>query len=235
MLKVEKIDVFYGSMQALWDLSLEVRKGEICVLVGSNGAGKSTLLNTISSMIKPRKGVIELEGMRIDVVPPHHVVRLGVIHIPEGRHLFPYMTVLENIKIGFHKGRKSKPDQNRIIDRIYELFPNLREREKQLALSLSGGEQQMLTIARGLALSPKLMLLDEPSLGLSPLIVEELFKIIRVINQEGITITLVEQNVEYSLNIAENAYILENGRITLTGKGKDLLRNEFVRKSYLGM
>ena len=235
MLKVEKIDVFYGSMQALWDLSFEVKKGEICVLVGSNGAGKSTLLNTISSIIKPRKGVIKLEGKRIDSVPPHHVVRLGVVHIPEGRHLFPYMTVLENIKIGFHKGGKSKADQNRSIDRIYELFPNLREREKQLALSLSGGEQQMLTVARGLALSPKLMLLDEPSLGLSPLIVEQLFKIIRVINQEGITIALVEQNVEYSLNIAENAYILENGRITLTGKGKDLLENEFVKKSYLGM
>jgi len=235
MLKVEKIDVFYGSMQALWDLSFEVKKGEICVLVGSNGAGKSTLLNTISSIIKPRKGVIKLEGKRIDSVPPHHVVRLGVVHIPEGRHLFPYMTVLENIKIGFHKSGKSKADQNRSIDRIYELFPNLREREKQLALSLSGGEQQMLTVARGLALSPKLMLLDEPSLGLSPLIVEQLFKIIRVINQEGITIALVEQNVEYSLNIAESAYILENGRITLTGKGKDLLENEFVKKSYLGM
>ncbi len=235
MLKVKKIDVFYGNMQALWDVSFQVKQGEICALVGSNGAGKTTILNSISSIIKPKRGTIELEGIRIDSIPPHDVVRLGVAHIPEGRELFPYMTVFENIQIGFHKSGKSKNEQKTTIDRIYELFPNLRERERQLALNLSGGEQQMLTIARGLALGPRLMLLDEPSFGLSPLIVEQLFRIIKIINNEGITITLVEQNVEYSLNIAENAYILENGHITLNGKGSDLLENEFVKKSYLGL
>lgn len=234
MLKVEHIDVFYGDLQILWDLSFEVREGEIVVLVGANGAGKSTTIKTVSSLLKPTNGAITFQGQRLDHVPPHKIIEYGLAHVPEGRRLFPEMTVEENLVIGALAG-EAKAKRNQTMERIYDLFPRLLERRKQSAGTLSGGEQQMLAVGRGLMSLPKLLMFDEPSLGLAPIIVSEIFKIVQMVNKEGVTVLLVEQNVKQTLGMCDRAYVLENGRITLSGTGQEFLNNEHVREAYLGI
>jgi len=234
MLKVNGIDVFYGDLQVLWDVSFEVRKQEILVLIGANGAGKSTTIKSISSLLTPRKGSIEFNGIRLDKIPAHKIIELGIVHIPEGRRLFPLMSVEENLIMGTLYGR-AKKNRFETIERVYELFPRLRERKKQLGGTLSGGEQQMLAIGRGLASLPVLMIFDEPSLGLAPILVQEIFHMVRRINEEGVTVLLVEQNVTQTLAMCHRAYVLENGRIVLQGTGKELMDNQHVKEAYLGI
>ncbi len=234
MLKVSQIDVYYGKVQALWEVSFNVEEREIVSLVGANGAGKSTLLKTISGVLHPSKGTIEFDGNPIQHLTPHQIFGYQIVHVPEGRKLFPFMTVIENLQMGSYYPtiRKSRKEMLRWV---YSLFPVLEERESQLANTLSGGEQQMLAIARGLMGKPKILLLDEPSIGLGPLIVRKIFEAIEKVNQEGVTVLLVEQNVNEALNLATRAYVLENGRITMEGTGKDLLNNNHVREAYLGI
>lgn len=234
MLEVDKINVFYGDLQALWDVSFRVNNGEIVVIAGSNGAGKTTILKTISGLLHPKSGTINLLGRRIDKNPPHNIVDLGVAHIPEGRHLFPYMTVLENLEIGGYT-RRAREKKDETLEWVYQLFPILKERKKQLAGTLSGGERQMLAVGRGLMSRPKLLMLDEPSLGLAPKLVLTVFDIVKNINEEGVTILLVEQNVRHALEITDRAYVLETGKITLEGKGKELLASDYVKKAFLGL
>ncbi len=233
MLRVEHIDVFYGDLQALREVSLEVREGEIVTLIGSNGAGKSTTIRGISGILRPKRGTITWNDQPIQNRSTSAIVEMGIIQIPEGRQLFPTMTVLENLDLGAlnPKARKFKKEN---LKKIYALFPRLEERQSQTAGTLSGGEQQMLAIGRGLMSNPKILMLDEPSLGLSPLLVNSIFAILRQINQDGITILLVEQNVHHSLNLAQRAYVLENGEIVREGPARDLLQDEQVCKAYLG-
>ena len=233
MLEVEKIDVFYGDAQALWDISFKVDKGEIVTLVGSNGSGKSTTLKAISGLVPPSSGEIRLEGARIDHVPAHSIVEMGIAQIPEGRRLWPGLSVLENLELGaYTKGARAVREES--LAYVFKLFPRLHERRMQLAGTLSGGEQQMLAIGRGLLSKPKLLILDEPSLGLAPFLVDEVFETIQKINREGTTILLVEQNVNYGLAISNRGYVLETGRIVLSGTGKELLNDEHVKTAYLG-
>jgi branched-chain amino acid transport system ATP-binding protein len=234
MLKVNGIDVFYGDLQVLWEVSFEVNEKEILVLVGANGAGKSTTIRTISSLLLPRKGSIEFDGVRLDKTPPYHVIEHGIVHVPEGRKLFPQMSVEENLIMGTLYG-EAKAMRARTMERVYGLFPRLRERRKQLAGTLSGGEQQMLAVGRGLMSLPRLMMFDEPSLGLAPILVQEIFRIVRKINEEGVTVLLVEQNVRQTLSMCHRAYVLENGRVILEGTGEALMANEHVREAYLGI
>jgi branched-chain amino acid transport system ATP-binding protein len=234
MLKVNGIDVFYGDLQVLWDISFEVKEKEILVLVGANGAGKSTTIRTISSLLTPRKGSIEFNGTRLDRSPPHRVIEHGIVHVPEGRRLFPQMSVEENLIMGTLHG-EAKTKRFNTMERVYQLFPRLRERKKQLAGTLSGGEQQMLAVGRGLMSLPKLMMFDEPSLGLAPILVQDIFRIIRKINEEGVTVLLVEQNVRQTLAMCHRAYVLENGRVVLEGTGEALMANEHVKEAYLGI
>jgi len=234
MLKVNGIDVFYGDLQVLWDVSFEVKEKEILVLVGANGAGKSTTIRTISSLLTPRKGRIEFNGTRLDRTPPHRVIEHGIVHVPEGRRLFPQMSVEENLIMGTLQG-EAKTKRLDTTERVYQLFPRLRERKKQLAGTLSGGEQQMLAVGRGLMSLPKLMMFDEPSLGLAPILVQDIFSIVRRINEEGVTVLLVEQNVRQTLAMCHRAYVLENGRVVLEGTGEALMANEHVREAYLGI
>jgi len=234
MLKVNGIDVFYGDLQVLWDISFEVKEKEILVLVGANGAGKSTTIRTISSLLTPRKGSIEFNGTRLDRSPPHRVIEHGIVHVPEGRRLFPQMSVEENLIMGTLHG-EAKTKRFNTMERVYQLFPRLRERKKQLAGTLSGGEQQMLAVGRGLMSLPKLMMFDEPSLGLAPILVQDIFRIIRRINEEGVTVLLVEQNVRQTLAMCHRAYVLENGRVVLEGTGQALMANEHVKAAYLGI
>lgn len=234
MLKINHIDVFYGDVQVIWDVSFEVKEKEIVVLIGANGAGKSTTLRTISGLLRPSKGSIEFNGMRLDQIPNYSVIESGIAHIPEGRRLFPEMTVEENLIMGsLSPTAKSKRYQT--LKEVYALFPRLEERRKQLSRTLSGGEQQMCAIARGLMALPKLLLLDEPSLGLSPILVQDTFRTVQRINQEGVTVLLVEQNVKHTLSICHRAYVLENGRTVLEGTGKDLLADPHVKEAYLGI
>lgn len=234
MLKVDGINVFYGDVQVLWEVSFEVDEGEIMVIVGSNGAGKTTTLKTTSGLLHPASGTIRFLGEKIDRVSPHRVVEMGIAHIPEGRRLFPYMTTLENLEMGAYTSRaRGKRKEN--LEWVFELFPILRERKDQLAGTLSGGEQQMLAIGRGLMSGPRLLMLDEPSLGLAPMLVLEVFETVKRINEQGVTIILVEQNVHHALELADRAYVLENGRITLEGTGKELLENDYVKEAYLGL
>ncbi len=234
MLKIEKLNFSYGDLKVLWDVDLEVREGEIVTVVGANGAGKSTLLNNISRLVKPERGTISYNDIDLTKCEAHEVVALGVVQVPEGRKIFPQMTVLENLRMGsFNVNARRKRHENR--ERVFAMFPRLRERVYQLGGTLSGGEQQMLAIARGLMAVPKLLLLDEPSLGLSPLLVKNIFEIITEISRQGVTILLVEQNVNQSLRIAHRAYVLETGRVVLTGKGDELLNNQHVKKAFLGM
>jgi branched-chain amino acid transport system ATP-binding protein len=234
MLKVNGIDVFYGDLQVLWDVSFHVDEKEILVLVGANGAGKSTTIKTISSLIPPRKGTIEFDGMRLDQTLPHKVIEHGIVHVPEGRRLFPEMSVEENLIMGTLNG-KAKAKRLETMEKVYQLFPRLRERKKQMAGTLSGGEQQMLAVGRGLMSLPKLMMFDEPSLGLAPILVQEIFHMVRRINQEGVTVLLVEQNVKQTLAMCHRACVLENGRIVLEGEGKALMDNDHVKEAYLGI
>lgn len=234
MLDVKNINVFYGDAQALWEVSFILPKRSMVAVIGSNGAGKTTILKTISNLLEPRSGEVRIDNRVTTGLPAYRVVEMGVAHVPEGRQLFPMMTIYENLKMGSILPNAKQKRMER-LNEVFTMFPILQERRNQLAQTLSGGEQQMLAIARGLMLEPKLILLDEPSLGLAPLIVSLIFGIIREIKQKGITVLLVEQNVQRSLEIADEAFVLENGRITLRGKGEDLLSNDHVKKAYLGL
>ncbi len=234
MLKIHKLNFSYGDMQVLWDIDLEVHQGEIVTVVGANGAGKSTTLKNISRLVRPTSGTVTFLDRGLKGLESHEVVEQGVVQVPEGRKIFPEMTVRENLRMGSYiKSARSDRDAN--IDRVFAMFPRLKEREKQLGGTMSGGEQQMLAIGRGLMANPKLLLLDEPSLGLSPLFVKTIFEIIQEINRQGVTILLVEQNVYQSLRIAHRAYVLETGRVVLTGTGEQLLNDAHVKKAFLGM
>ena len=235
ILEVENINVFYEDVQVLWDLSFSVGEGEIVALVGSNGAGKTTTLKTISGIIHPKKGKIKFNGEEIQDLPPHLIARRGLSLVPEGRELFSEMTVLDNLLLGSMYIPEASKKTADLLKRVFSLFPRLEERKNQIAGNLSGGEQQMLAIARGLMSEPRLLMLDEPSLGLAPKLVSELFKTIIDIKNSGVTILLVEQNAYKSLEIADRAYVIETGKITLTGVGKELLKNDYVRKAYLGL
>jgi branched-chain amino acid transport system ATP-binding protein len=233
LLEVRDLDFAYGDVQVLRGVSLSVNAGEIVTLVGSNGAGKSTTLRNVSRLLRPRSGTIAFDGHDLTRLSSHEVVELGVVQVPEGRRVFPEMTVLENLRMGSYV-KSTRADRAKNLDRGLTLFPRLRERVGQLAGTLSGGEQQMLAIARGLMARPRLLLLDEPSLGLSPLLVQTIFETIRQINAQGISVLLVEQNVYQSLRIAARGYVLETGRIALEGPGKDLLSNAQVKAAFLG-
>ncbi len=234
MLKVRGLQTFYGDLQALHGVTLEVREGEIVSVIGSNGAGKTTTLMTISGVLRPRRGEIEFDGRRIDSLRPAEIVEAGLGHVPEGRQLFPSMTVEENLAMGACT-RRARGARREALDRVYHLFPRLRERRHQVAGTLSGGEQQMVAIGRGLMSSPRLLMLDEPSLGLSPMLVSTIFDIIREINRGGATILLVEQNVFRALQLSHRGYILENGQIVAEGPSQQLLRDPQVRTAYLGL
>jgi len=234
VLDIKNIDVFYGDVQVIWNVSFNVNKGEIVALIGANGAGKSTILKTISGIIRPKKGEILFENRPIYKVDPFKLIALGIAHVPEARRLFVEMTVEENLDMGSLKGEaRMKREETRAM--VYELLPRLKERSKQLAGTLSGGEQQMLAVARGLMSKPKLQMFDEPSLGLAPLLVREVFNTIRKINGEGTTVLIVEQNVKQTLLVANRGYVLETGRITNQGTGKSLLSDEHVKTAYLGV
>jgi branched-chain amino acid transport system ATP-binding protein len=233
LLKVDDLHTSYGKIEALKGISVEVEEGEIVTLIGANGAGKSTTLKTISGQIAPKHGVIDFAGTNVAGMPAHKVAALGIIQVPEGRRIFPRLTVRENLELGAFM-RKDKDGIEQAFERVFELFPRLKERLGQKGGTLSGGEQQMLAMGRGLMAKPKLLMLDEPSMGLAPVVVEAVFEIIETMNKDGITILLVEQNAHMALSIADRGYVLETGRINLTGSGDELLANEDVRKAYLG-
>lgn len=233
MLKIDNIDVYYGAIHALKGISLEVNEGEIVTLIGANGAGKSTTLRTISGLLKPKTGSITFLGQNIEGVRAHEIVKKGISQVPEGRRVFAEMTVMENLDLGAFV-RKDKAGIQQDLKHVFELFPRLEERKNQSAGTLSGGEQQMLAMGRALMSRPKLLLLDEPSMGLAPLLIKEIFNIIVDINKSGTTVLLVEQNANMALSIANRAYVLETGRITLSGSAKELAASEDVRKAYLG-
>lgn len=233
MLSVNNLQVHYGMIQAIKDVSFEVNEGEVIALIGANGAGKTTILHTISGLLQPTKGSVMFEGKDITKIPAHKIVSLGMAHVPEGRRVFAQLTVLENLKLGAYT-RKDKNEMEETLQMIYQRFPRLEERKNQIAGTLSGGEQQMLAMGRALMSHPKIILMDEPSMGLSPIFVEEVFKIIRDISAEGTTVLLVEQNAKKALNIADRAYVLETGNITLQGDAKKLMNDESVKKAYLG-
>ncbi|MEZ0536040.1 ABC transporter ATP-binding protein [Caldicellulosiruptoraceae bacterium PP1] len=233
MLKINSIDVYYGAIQALFSVSLEVNQGEIVTLIGANGAGKSTLLKSISGLVKIKNGSIEFEDEQIHQKTTMDIVKLGISQVPEGRRVFPEMSVYENLELGAFL-RKDKENIKKDMNNVFERFPRLSERRNQLAGTLSGGEQQMLAIGRALMARPKLLLLDEPSMGLAPILVNEIFKIIKEINEQGTTILLIEQNANMALHIADKAYVIETGRIVLSGSAKEVASNPNVKKAYLG-
>ncbi len=234
MLKIQGLDVFYGDIQALWGVSFEVRAREIVTLLGSNGAGKTTTLRTISGVLRAARGSISLDGEPIDRLPPHAIVARGIAHIPEGRHLWPGMTALENLELGAYP-RAARATRQKTQKWVFSLFPQLEQRKGQLAGTLSGGEQQMLAIGRALMARPRLLMLDEPSLGLAPRLVADLFRVVGEINGQGVTVLLVEQNVHQALEIAHRAYVLETGRIVKQGAARDLLNDPAIKESYLGL
>jgi branched-chain amino acid transport system ATP-binding protein len=233
LLKVSHIDALHGSFQALWDVSLLVKMGENVAIIGANGSGKSTLLDTISGIVHPAKGSIEFEGKDISALKSYQIVDLGITQVPEGRRIFPDLSVLENLIVGSYN-RKARSERAQNLQKVYHLFPILKERQAQLGKTLSGGEQQMLALGRGLMSDPKLILLDEISLGLAPLIVNELYRVLKEIREKGITILFVEQNVRRSLTEAERAYIMETGRVVLSGNVAELREEEKVKKAYFG-
>ncbi|KUG04361.1 branched-chain amino acid transport atp-binding protein livf [hydrocarbon metagenome] len=233
MLKVNEIDVYYGAIHALKKVSIEVQQGSIVTLIGANGAGKTSTLKSISGLLKPRAGSIEFEQQDISRKTPEKIVEMGISQVPEGRRVFPNMTVLENLEMGAYL-RKDKKEIEKDLDSVFMRFPRLQERRKQLAGTLSGGEQQMLAIGRALMAKPRLLLMDEPSMGLAPLLVKEIFEIIKDINQKGTTILLIEQNANMALSIADQAYVIETGEIVLKGTASELLRSDEVKKAYLG-
>jgi len=234
MLEVSKIDTFYGKAQALWDVSLKIDKGEIVALIGANGAGKTTLLNTISGLICPASGSVKFLGQKIDGLAPNTIVEMGLSHVPEGRRLFSEMTVRENLEMGAYP-RHAWKRKEETFKQVYQIFPTLKEREGQQARTLSGGEQQMVAMGRGLMSLPKLCMFDEPSYGLSPRLLLEVFEVIKSLRKHGITILLIEQNVRNTLEIADRAYVLENGRVVLEGTCAQCLKDEHVKKAYLGL
>ncbi len=233
MLHIENLAVAYGDVQAVWDVSLDVQAGEIVVLIGPNGAGKTTLMRSIAGLHRPQRGHILFEGSALHTLAAHQIVGQGIILVPEGRRLFGGMSVLENLELGAYT-RRAKQQRAKTLPHVFEIFPLLGERRHDRASSLSGGQQQMLAMGRALMGLPRLLMLDEPSLGLAPLIVRHIFEIVKSINEEGVTVLLVEQNARKALELAHRAYILEQGRIVGTGSGSDLLRNDEVREAYLG-
>jgi branched-chain amino acid transport system ATP-binding protein len=234
VLEVKKVNLAYGQMQVLKEVSLRVHGGEIVSLIGANSAGKSSMLNAISGLVPLAGGEILFEGNPIHSLPSHEIIELGIIQVPEGRRIFPYMSVRENLLMGSYS-RRARPKSSEALQRVFELFPRLAERSTQLGESMSGGEQQMLAIGRGLMAGPKILMLDEPSLGLAPIVVEMIFKVLQEVNRQGVTILLVEQNVKESLDISIRGYVLENGRVSLEGAAKDLLENSYLKKAYLGL
>ncbi len=234
MLEIRHIDVFYGDVQVIWDVSFEVKQGEVVALIGANGAGKSTILKTISAILRPRKGKIVFENQPINKIPPYRLIEAGIAHVPEARRLFVEMTVEENLDMGSLKGQ-ARSEREQTKELVYDIFPRLLERRRQLAGTLSGGEQQMLAIGRGLMAKPKLQMFDEPSLGLAPILVRDVFNVIKRIKEAGVTVLIVEQNVKQTLQVADRAYALETGRIVLQGTGQALLNDQKVKAAYLGV
>ncbi|MBR5321851.1 MAG: ABC transporter ATP-binding protein [Clostridia bacterium] len=232
LLQVDNIEVYYGVIKALKGVSFEVNKGEIVALIGANGAGKTTILHTVTGLLKPKTGKIIFKDNDITKVPAHKIVTMGMAHVPEGRRIFSQLSVLDNIKLGAFT-RKDKEEIEETLNYVYERFPRLKERKSQIAGTLSGGEQQMLAMGRALMSKPEFVLMDEPSMGLSPLLVSEIFEIIKAINENGTTVLLVEQNAKKALSIADRAYVLETGNIVLSGNAKDLMNDESVKKAYL--
>jgi branched-chain amino acid transport system ATP-binding protein len=233
LIELENVAAGYGDVQVLWGVTLTVREGEIATLVGANGAGKTTTLKTISGVVRATKGSMLYDGERIDTLPSHQIAARGISHVPEGRRLFPLMTIRENLELGV-TSEVARKNRKESLEQVFSLFPKLKERAAQMAGTLSGGEQQMVAIGRGLMARPRLLMLDEPSLGLAPIVVREMFEIIREVNRAGITVLLVEQNVQQSLKISDRAFVLENGRVVLEGIGAELLDDERVREAYLG-
>ena len=233
MLEIKDIEVFYGVIQAIKGISFEVNEGEVIALIGANGAGKTTTLHTITGLLQPKKGSIMFEGKDITKVPAHKIVSLGMAHVPEGRRVFGELTVYENLKMGAYT-RKDKAEIQETLEMVYKRFPRLEERKNQLAGTLSGGEQQMLAMGRALMSHPKIIVMDEPSMGLSPIFVNEIFKIIQDVSKSGTTVLLVEQNAKKALSIADRAYVLETGKIVLEGDAKELMNNDSIKKAYLG-
>ena len=233
LLEIKDLEVNYGVIKAIKGVSFDVNEGEIIALIGANGAGKTTILHTITGLIQAKKGSIVFDGKELTKTPPHKIVSMGMAHVPEGRRIFQQLSVLENLKLGAYT-RKDKSEIASTLKMVYERFPRLEERKNQVAGTLSGGEQQMLAMGRALMSKPRIILMDEPSMGLSPLLVSEIFDIIKVINESGTTVLLVEQNAKKALSIADRAYVLETGNITLSGDAKDLINDELVKKAYLG-
>lgn len=233
MLEIKDLEVYYGMIQAIKGVSFDVNEGEVIALIGANGAGKTTILHTITGLINAQKGSVWFEGKDITKVPAHKIVSMGMAHVPEGRRVFANLTVLQNLKMGAYT-RKDKTEIEQTLDSIYKRFPRLMERQNQLAGTLSGGEQQMLAMGRALMSHPKIILMDEPSMGLSPIFVNEIFDIIRAVSESGTTVLLVEQNAKKALSIADRAYVLETGKIVLSGDAKELLEDDSIKKAYLG-
>ena len=234
LLEVNGLNTFYGDVQVIYDLALKVDKGEVVSIIGGNGAGKSTLLKTISGLMHGRSGTIQFEGGQIEKLPPEDIVARGIIHVPEGRRLFPLMTVKDNLLVGaFNK--RARPETEKTLQEVYKLLPRLRERENQQAMTLSGGEQQMVAIGRGLMSRPHLLMLDEPSLGLAPILIKDIFDTVRKIADQGTTVLMVEQDVRHSLSLSERGYVLEHGRVALEGRAADLIDDPHVKEAYLGM
>lgn len=233
MLEIKGLEVYYGVIQAIKGISFEVNEGEVIALIGANGAGKTTTLQTITGMLKPTAGEVTFEGQDISKIPGHKIVTMGMAHVPEGRRVFAELSVYENLKLGAYT-RKDKDEIAESLQRVYRSFPRLEERKSQLAGTLSGGEQQMLAMGRALMSKPKIILMDEPSMGLSPILVEEIFNIIREISADGTTVLLVEQNAKKALAIADRAYVLETGNIVLSGDAKEMMNNDAIKKAYLG-
>ena len=233
MLEIRDIQVYYGMIQAIKGISLDVNEGEVIALIGANGAGKTTTLHTITGLLKPKAGSIMFEGKDITKVPAHKIVSMGMAHVPEGRRVFSQLSVLQNLKLGAYT-RNDKNEIEESLANVYKRFPRLEERKNQMAGTLSGGEQQMLAMGRALMSKPKIILMDEPSMGLSPIFVNEIFSIIKDVSADGVTVLLVEQNAKKALSIADRAYVLETGTITLEGDAKELLNNDSIKKAYLG-
>ena len=233
MLEVKDLEVYYGVIQAIKGVSFQVNQGEVIALIGANGAGKTTILHTITGLLSPKRGSVMFEGKEITKVPAHKIVSMGMAHVPEGRRVFAELSVYENLKMGAYT-RKDKKEIEESLANVYKRFPRLEERKNQMAGTLSGGEQQMLAMGRALMSKPKIILMDEPSMGLSPILVNEIFDIIQAVSESGTTVLLVEQNAKKALGIADRAYVLETGKIVLEGKSEELLENDSIKKAYLG-
>lgn len=233
-LEINNIDAFYGDVQVIFDLSLKISEGEVVSIIGGNGAGKTTLLRTISGLIKPAKGSIQFDGTALETLPPEEIVNSGIVHVPEGRRLFSLMSIKDNLIVGAYN-KKADANKDETLKQVYDMLPRLEERETQIAMTLSGGEQQMVAIGRGLMARPRILMLDEPSLGLAPVLIKSIFKTIRKIADQGTTVLLVEQDVNHSLSLSDRGYVLEHGRIAMEGPAKELLNDPHIKKAYLGI